>query len=94
MLKGLIGDDWMQSGISVFIGAVTDEKVKTSVIIERLKKIGGIHDIYELTGSLDILIFATNDSLHEINKLVEDVRACEGVRTATTYIVLEKTTKQ
>ena len=81
----------MQKGISVFIGAVTDEKVKTAAVVEKLRKIAGVTTIYELTGTLDLLIYAQNDSLHEVNKVVEAVRACEGVREATTYIILEKT---
>ena len=81
----------MQNGISVFIGAITDEKMGTSKIVEKLRRIGGVRKIYELTGTLDIMIFAQSDSLREINALVESVRACEGVREATTYIVLEET---
>ncbi len=79
----------MQTGISVFIGAVTDEKVKTADIVASLKKLRGVRTVYELTGSLDILIYAQSDSLHEINSLVEAIRACNGVKESTTYIVLE-----
>jgi DNA-binding Lrp family transcriptional regulator len=79
----------MQNGISVFIGAVTDEKVKTADIVASLKKLRGVRTVYELTGSLDVLIYAQSDSLHEINSLVENVRACIGVKESTTYIVLE-----
>ncbi len=81
----------MQSGISVFIGAVTDEKVKTANIVASIIPVRGVKTVYELTGTLDLLIFAQSDSLHEINNLVEAVRACEGVRETTTYIVLEST---
>ena len=81
----------METGISVFIGAVTDEKVKTSKIVQALKGVGGVRKIYELTGTLDLLILARSDSLHEINNLVEAVRACEGVKEPTTYLVLEAT---
>lgn len=83
----------MESGISVFIGAVTDEKVKTARIVESLKKVNGVRTIYELTGNLDVLVFAQSDSLSEINTLVEAVRACEGVKETTTYLVLEKSEK-
>jgi len=81
----------MEKGISVFIGAVTDEKTGTPHVVEKLRRIGGVRTVYELTGTLDLLIFAQSDSLREINALVEAVRACEGVREATTYIVLETT---
>ena len=81
----------MQSGISVFIGAVTDEKVKTAAIVERIKGVRGVKTVYELTGNMDVLVLAQSDSLHEINELVEAVRACEGVKETTTYLVLETT---
>ena len=81
----------MQNGISVFIGAVTDEKVKTAKIVESLKGVKGVKTVYELTGALDLLILAQSDSLRQINELVEAVRACNGVRESTTYIVLETT---
>jgi len=81
----------MQNGISVFIGAVTDEKVKTAKIVESLKGVRGVKTVYELTGALDLLILAQSDSLRQINELVEAVRACNGVRESTTYIVLETT---
>jgi DNA-binding Lrp family transcriptional regulator len=81
----------MQNGISVFIGAVTDEKVKTAKIVASLKAVRGVRTIYELTGNMDILILAQSDSIHDINSLVEAVRACEGVKETTTYLVLEAT---
>ncbi len=81
----------MQSGISVFIGAVTDEKVKTAKIVASLKSVRGVKTIYELTGNMDVLVLAQSDSIHDINSLVEAVRACEGVKETTTYLVLETT---
>ena len=81
----------MQSGITVFIGAVTDEKVKTSSIVEQIRGVKGVRAMHELTGNLDVLVMAQSDSLHEINELVEAVRACKGVKETTTYLVLETT---
>lgn len=81
----------MQNGISVFIGAVTDEKVKTAKIVASLRSVKGVKTIYELTGNMDVLILAQSDSIHDINSLVEAVRACEGVKETTTYLVLETT---
>ena len=81
----------MESGISVFIGAVTDEKVKTATIVERLRGVAGVKEIYELTGNMDVMVFAQSDSLPQINVIVEAVRACSGVMETTTYLVLETT---
>lgn len=81
----------MESGISVFVGAVTDEKVRTASIVEMLRRVKGVKMIYELTGNLDVMVFAQSDSLPEINAIVEAVRACSGVKETTTYLVLETT---
>ena len=81
----------MESGITVFIGAVTDEKIKTAVIVERLRGVSGVKAIYELTGNLDVMVMAQSDSLPQINGIVEAVRACSGVKETTTYLVLETT---
>ena len=81
----------MESGITVFIGAVTDEKIRTATIVERLRGVAGVKMIYELTGNLDVMVMAQSDSLQEINSIVEAVRACGGVKETTTYLVLETT---
>jgi DNA-binding Lrp family transcriptional regulator len=82
---------FVQSGISVFIGAVTDEKVKTAQIVKRIAALGGVRAVHEITGTMDILIEAQSDSLSQINRIVEEVRAADGVKSATTYLVLDTT---
>ena len=79
----------MENSISIFIGAVTDEKVKTAKISESLLKIKGVHQIWELTGSLDLLLLAKSPSIQNINEVVEAVRASPGVIQTTSYLVLD-----
>ena len=81
----------MKNGISVIIGANTNEKIKTSKIIQRLCNLKNITEIYEVTGPLDLIMFAQSDSISAINSLIESVRTCEGIKKATTHLVLEKT---
>ena len=79
----------MEGNVSVFIGAVTDEKVKTAQISESLLKIRGVSQIWELTGSLDLLILVRSPSIQNINDVVEAVRASPGVVQTTSYLVLD-----
>ncbi|MCL6088721.1 MAG: Lrp/AsnC ligand binding domain-containing protein [Candidatus Marsarchaeota archaeon] len=79
----------MENNISIFIGAVTDEKVKTASISEALLKIGGVSQVWELTGSLDLLVLVRSPSIQAINDVVEAVRASPGVLQATSYLVLD-----
>ena len=79
----------MENSISIFIGAVTDEKVKTAQISESLLKIKGVSQIWELTGSLDLLILVKSPSIQNINEVVEAVRASPGVIQTTSYLVLD-----
>ena len=79
----------MENNISIFIGAVTDEKVKTASISEALLKINGVSQVWELTGSLDLLVLVRSPSIQAINDVVEAVRASPGVLQATSYLVLD-----
>jgi DNA-binding Lrp family transcriptional regulator len=79
----------MDNDIGIFIGAVTDDKVKTAHISEQLLKIKGVTQIWELTGSLDLLILVRSSSIQSINEVVEAVRASPGVLQSTSYLVLE-----
>lgn len=79
----------MESSISVFIGVVTEEKVKTSDIIKSVLLVPGVKSAWELTGSFDMLILASSASVHSLNVVVEAVRACNGVKETTTYLVLD-----
>jgi len=79
----------MENTISVFIGATSDEKVKTIETVREIMKIPGVQKAWELTGSLDLLILASSTSVSSLNSVVEAVRACKGIRGETTYLVLE-----
>lgn len=78
----------MADGLSVFIGIVSDEKVETGAIVDGLLSVGGVVEAFELTGSFDILLRAESGSVTELNKIVEGVRATEGVTSTQTYLIL------
>ncbi len=79
----------MEKGLSVFVGAVTDEKTATADVTKRVLKINGVERVYELTGDFDVLIFARSGSVNELNRIVEAIRATQGIISSTTYLVLD-----
>lgn len=78
----------MENKLSVFVGIVSDEKVETPVIVKHLLQIEGANEAYELTGSYDILLKINSDSVQNLNKAVESVRATNGVKSTNTYLIL------
>ncbi len=84
----------MENNISVFIGAVSDEKIKTAHVCEQLLMIPGVSRVWELTGSLDLLVLVVSPSIQAINEVVEAVRASPGVLQTTSYLVLDTHTRK
>jgi DNA-binding Lrp family transcriptional regulator len=79
----------MENSVSVFIGVVTEEKMKTSDIVPAVMGIAGVSDVWELTGSYDMLVLVKSSSIRQLNLTVEEIRACKGVVQTTTYLVLD-----
>ncbi|VVC03084.1 HTH-type transcriptional regulator LysM [Candidatus Burarchaeum australiense] len=80
----------MERGLNVFIGVVSEEKTPTSEIVRRIARVEGVNTVYELTGNFDIMVQASSHAASELNKIIERVRACEGVVSSTTYLVLQR----
>lgn len=80
----------MEHGLQVFIGVVCEEKVPTSAVVTRILAVEGVRTAYELTGNFDVMVQAQSHSASELNGMIERIRACEGVDSSTTYLVLER----
>ncbi len=80
----------MENEVSVFIGVVTEEKVKTAQIIESIMPISGVNKVWELTGAYDLLVLVKSHSIKQINTTLELIRACDGVTETSTYLVLSQ----
>lgn len=80
----------MERGLAVFIGIVSEEKMPTGEVAERVKGVGGVESVYELTGNLDLLVYAKSHSARGLNQLIEKIRALEGVVSTSTYLVLDR----
>ncbi|RLG19523.1 hypothetical protein DRN67_02490 [Candidatus Micrarchaeota archaeon] len=79
----------MRRGLDVFVGVVSDEKAPTAEVAARIMQVKGVERVYELTGNFDIMVQASSDSASALNGVIENIRACEGVVSSTTYLVLE-----
>ena len=85
-LEGMV----LEHGLQVFIGVVCEEKEPTAEVVQRILKVDGVRTAYELTGNFDVMVQAQSHSAGELNRVIENIRACEGVMSSTTYLVLER----
>lgn len=46
--------------------------------------------VYELAGDMDMLVKVDRDSSEQVNQVVDDIRAVEGVELTKTYMVLSQ----
>jgi len=80
----------MERGLNVFVGVVSEEKRPTAEVVKNILAVRGVQTVYELTGNFDIMVFASSQSASELNKVIENIRACKGVVSSTTYLVLQR----
>lgn len=60
----------------------------TPVVTEKLSKLEGVEEVYEVTGEYDAVAIIAVKSVNELNRCIEDVRKTEGVRNTNTVIIL------
>lgn len=46
--------------------------------------------VYELAGDMDMLVKVERDSSEQVNQIVDDIRAVEGVKSTQTYMILSE----
>ena len=80
----------MRRGLEVFVGVVAEEGSPTAEVAARIMGVKGVKGVYELTGNFDILVQASSHSASGLNMIIEEIRACEGVVSSTTYLVLQQ----
>lgn len=60
----------------------------TPSVTEKLSKLEGVEEVYEVTGEYDAVAIIAVKSVNELNKCIEEVRKTEGVRNTNTMIIL------
>jgi DNA-binding Lrp family transcriptional regulator len=73
--------------IGVTMVNVTPGKEKDVYIAIKGKK--GVREVYHVFGEFDFVVIIETGSLSELNKLVDDIRAVEGVTKTQTVIGAE-----
>ncbi len=74
--------------INAIILIKTDTKVSTDAVSSKINSIGGVSEVYEVSGNFDIICFASGDDVPSVNETIENIRKVRGVsNTATTFIL-------
>lgn len=47
-------------------------------------------DVYEVAGDIDLIVKVERDTSEEVNQVVDEIRAIEGVESTQTYMVLSE----
>jgi len=91
MKQGLIKKFTVEvsGNVSAIIGIQTNPHVKTKEIVKRLKDLK-VTRIFELTGRFDILCYLSSYSLENVNTIIEEIRAIEGINHTETFTVLNE----
>ena len=79
----------ISGNVSAIIGIQTNPHVRTKEIIKRLKDLK-VNKLFELTGRFDILCYISSYSLENVNTIIEEIRAIEGINHTETFTVLNE----
>jgi len=76
-------------GFTGIVLAKTSTQVKTPTIVENMKKIEDVKEIFEVSGDADIVLKVAADSPESFNSVIEKLRGIHGVLETKTYAVLK-----
>lgn len=57
-------------------------------VAQAVRKIGGVDQVFEVAGDVDVIAVASGKNIQEINKHIDDIRRIEGVAKTSSMIVL------
>ncbi len=90
--RGVIKSFTVELAKDYSVKAVTFISVAPSVptpeVADKLIKIDGVEEVYEITGTSDVMAIISVLSMAQLNKVIEDIRNIEGVNETNTSIVL------
>lgn len=76
-------------GFSSIVLIKTSPQTKTSSIVERIKKLKEVKEIFEVTGDVDIIIKVLCNNAEEFNEVIEKVREIPNILETRTYTILK-----
>jgi len=85
--------DIIPKDINAIVMIQVESHVYTSAVVRRLKSLANIYNVYEITGDYDISIFVKAENTAELNNVIEELRAIQGIKQTDTRLVLKKHTE-
>lgn len=90
--KGVIKSFTVELAKEYSVSAVTFVSVSPAVptpeVADKLIKIEGVDEVYEITGAVDVMTVISVPSMTDLNKVIEEIRNINGVSETNTSIVL------
>ena len=78
-----------KTGFSAIVLLKSKTHIKTFEIVDKLKKIKDIKNIYETAGEYDIILEIVTESAEMFNNIIETVRYVEGIEDTETLAILK-----
>lgn len=78
-----------RTGFTGIVLVKTSTQVKTPAIVESMKKIEDVKEIFEVSGDADIVLKVASESPESFNSVIERLRGVHGVLETKTYAVLK-----
>ncbi|MDW7978659.1 MAG: Lrp/AsnC family transcriptional regulator [Candidatus Caldarchaeum sp.] len=90
--KGVIKSFTVKLAKEYSVTAVTFVSVSPAVptpeVADKLIKIEGVEEVYEITGAIDVMTVISVPTMTDLNKVIEEIRNINGVSETNTSIVL------
>ena len=78
-----------KEGFFAVVLVKSQSQVNTTIIVNKIKKIDGIKNVYEVAGEFDIIIEVTTESSERFNDIIEKIRSIEGILETKSLTVLK-----
>jgi len=78
------------NGLKAIIEVSVALNVHTTKVGNRIKKIEGVENVYEVSGNRDIVAIVDVDNSLKLNDVIEKIRSMKNVHTTETKLVLKE----
>jgi Lrp/AsnC family transcriptional regulator of lysine biosynthesis len=75
-------------GFKAFVLVSVSPEVPCPDVAAKILEIGGVDNVFEISGQYDILVEISAENYGEANKIIDIIRSIRGVKTTYTLIVL------
>jgi DNA-binding Lrp family transcriptional regulator len=77
-------------GLKAIIEVSIKVNVHTTKVANKIKKIEGVENVYEISGNRDIVVIADVDNTIRLNNLIEEIRSMKNVENTETQLILRE----